>query len=557
MTKFYLIIFIIISGMFSIKAQTNPDTIWTKTIGGSYVEAFGEDNTQTKSKISLSYDEKSLYIGTTTASGDGDVSDSLGNLDGWIVKMNLDGDTLWTDVFGGSGFDYLSDITATPDGGVVICGFSNSQDVDFANTKLHTNINLPDLDFMTDGFIAKYTAEGKKEWVKYYGGRPLADLTSMGQDELYEIIVTKDGNYLAVGYTYSETDDLPVDYDKYRGAWFLKVDKTGKIILSDKLVSPTHNENSSNKFYDVVEQEENIFYLIGWQGYMREIAGGFIIEDFFWAVKTDGVTIFAQDEYGIPNTSTYASSICKGPDNTFFAVGSHYGTGGDVQTSNGKLDVWLIQLDSDLNLVDQNSFGGSENDYPFQVVSDNFGHYFMVGYSTSTDLYAEGSFGGSDFWAVNFDDNLDFLQSYKAGGSLSDALTDAVFSKDGKTLFLTGRTESNENYVHNNHGYTDIWVSKITQDVTLGVKDISGNVSNIDIFPNPSKGNIQINNYKNSSYSISDITGKSILNGTLNSDNEILNLDNLQNGIYFINIHSISENGTTETSKTGRFVISK
>ena len=200
------------------------------------------------------------------------------------------------------------------------------------------------------------------------------------------------------------------------------------------------------------------------------------------------------------------------------------------------MDAWVIQLDSDLNLVDQNSFGGSENDFVYQIVNDNLGHFLILGYSTSNDMYAEGSFGSSDFWAVNFDENLDFLQSYKAGGTMGEALNDAVFTKDGKTLYITGRTESNDVYSHNSFGYTDIWIAKINQDVSLGVNEMRSSDSDCEIYPVPTTGIVNIKNQKDSEFFISDITGKVLVKGKIVSDNQEINIENLDSGMYFIQL---------------------
>ena len=154
MKNFYSVA-IFLMAFFTGFSQTKPDTLWTKTMGGSLWEAYGS-GFQSKSAIALSEDEKSLYIASTTSSNDGFVTDSLGSLDGWLIKLDAQtGDTLWTDVLGGSYWDQILDVTATPDGGCVVCGYSNSLDGDFENRGLHLSVSMPDYVY-SDGFIGKY-----------------------------------------------------------------------------------------------------------------------------------------------------------------------------------------------------------------------------------------------------------------------------------------------------------------------------------------------------------------------------------------------------------------
>ncbi len=525
----YLIfaIFIAISGF----SQTTPDTLWTKTIGGSSFEGYGA-GLQNRVAIALSPDEKSVYIASCTYSHDGFVSDSLGSLDGWLVKLDSEtGDTIWTDVVGGTYFDMITDVIATSDGGCVICGYSNSLDGDFANTGLHLNASMPTY-IMNDGFIAKYSASGEIEWIKMYGGRPVAEETSTGTDELYKIIATKDGGYMATGYTYSTSDDLPIDLDKYRGGWLLKVDKNGNIEHSDKFVGEHHEAENGNIFFDIVETKENMYYVIGEQRY--SIFNPDTTTQ-IWIVKTEGKEILEEKEYGSTATENYACSIVKGSDGTLFAVGSVTSATGDVQSIYDRFDIWLFQIDEgDLSLLDQKTLGGTESDFPYQLVQDEKGHFLMTAYTSSYDNDAFGGFGATDFWAVNFDENLDTLQTYKIGGTNNDLLTDAVFSKDGKNLYLAGLTFSNDYYVHNPNGDKDIWIAKIVQDETISVENILADNDNLKIFPNPSAGIFNIINSTGENIKITDICGKIIFTDKIKSDNQQIDISEYKKGIYFI-----------------------
>lgn len=506
--------------------QTAPDTVWTKTLGGSYVEAYGV-GLDSKATMVMSSDQKSLYVVTTTASHDGYVTDSMGYLDGWLLKMNLEGDTLWTDVVGGSDYDAITDVAATPDGGCVICGYSNSTNGDFKNTGLHLNPDMPDY-VLFDGFIAKYSADGVQEWIKMYGGQPLVEMTSVGSDKLLRIIVTKDGGYMSVGYTFSTSDDLPIDLERFRGGWMLKTDSKGKIEHTDKFTGINHNDENNNILYDIVEVSEDMYYVLGEQRYYSN-------PDKLWVIKTDGVKILAEKEYGAEGDNNLSSSIVQGPSGTFFVTGIIQSATGDVKKAYAGFDIWLIQIDNDLSLIDQRTLGGTSGEYPYKLASDGLGHYLLAAYTRSTDNDAFGGYGVTDFWAINFDENLDTLQTYKFGGSQYDALTGAVFSKDGKDLYVCGTTDSNDFFVHGSQGGGDIWVARIRQDETLSAKgDLIENKTQCTIYPNPSKGLFYIQNSKNENITITDISGKILLTKSIETDNQEVDIHSFTKGIYFV-----------------------
>lgn len=58
------------------------------------------------------------------------------------------------------------------------------------------------------------------------------------------------------------------------------------------------------------------------------------------------------------------------------------------------------------------------------------------------------------------------------------------------------------------------------------------------VFPNPADDYIMISVDQPTHYTISDIFGKTILNGVIPSDNQQINIENLPDGMYFVNINN-------------------
>lgn len=166
-----------------VKVDTSGDTIWTKTYGGSsYENMFSVTETS---------DGKYLLGGYTYSYG-------AGYTDYWLVKTDMNGNTLWTKSYGGSGSDYLYSIVEASDGNYLLGGFTDSYGAG-----------------SNDYWLIKTNTSGDTLWTKTYGGSDY--------DRLESIVEASDGNYLLGGYSYS--------YGAGSGdQWLIKTNTTGDTI---------------------------------------------------------------------------------------------------------------------------------------------------------------------------------------------------------------------------------------------------------------------------------------------------------------------------------------
>src|SRR5688572_8773649 len=72
------------------------------------------------------------------------------------------------------------------------------------------------------------------------------------------------------------------------------------------------------------------------------------------------------------------------------------------------------------------AYGGSENDYCFNIKHTSDGGYILVGGSNSNDFDVSGNYGNLDAWVVkiNASGTIEWEQNY--GGSDADLILDAV-----------------------------------------------------------------------------------------------------------------------------------
>jgi len=94
-----------------VKTDANGDMLWNKTYGG-----IGDDHGWAVVQTS---DEGYAIAGYTSSFGAGDT-------DFWLVKINIDGNVLWNETYGGEAREEVYSVIQTVDGGYAIAGYTRS-----------------------------------------------------------------------------------------------------------------------------------------------------------------------------------------------------------------------------------------------------------------------------------------------------------------------------------------------------------------------------------------------------------------------------------------------
>lgn len=175
------------------KVDENGNKVWLKCFGG----------TQDDYGYSLSKTNDGGYIVTGfTKSNDGDVTGNHGNTDMWVIKIDVNGNKVWQKTFGGSDREIANRIISTADGNFIIAGSTYSNDGDI--TGFHGYM---------DGCIVKLDGNGNKIWQKSLGGSDY--------DDVFSVLETSAGKYMAVGSTWSNDGDV-VGYKGDSDGWLMK-----------------------------------------------------------------------------------------------------------------------------------------------------------------------------------------------------------------------------------------------------------------------------------------------------------------------------------------------
>lgn len=108
-----------------IKIDTNGNLEWTKTFGGT--------NSDIANDVQQTTNGEYLIAGYTF-SNNGDITSNHGGFDAWVIKINSNGNLAWQKTYGGSGFDVASCIQKTNDGHYIVAGITDSNDGDITNS---------------------------------------------------------------------------------------------------------------------------------------------------------------------------------------------------------------------------------------------------------------------------------------------------------------------------------------------------------------------------------------------------------------------------------------
>jgi hypothetical protein len=147
---------------FLLHADANGDTLWTRTFSGPGLEH--------AVKVIPTSDNGFLFVGKMFT-----YANVPGWSDVWLVKTDMNGDTLWTNIIGGPVWEEGMDIIES-NGGYVLCGGESS----FGSG-------------LYDVLLMKTDLSGNLLWSKTYGGAYIEDC--------YSIVEAPSGGYAIAGYT--------------------------------------------------------------------------------------------------------------------------------------------------------------------------------------------------------------------------------------------------------------------------------------------------------------------------------------------------------------------
>ena len=404
--------------------SAQPSIAWQHNYGGSVNEFPGSIQPT---------NDGGFVVLANTYSNDGQVTGQHGQLDLWVVKLDENGELEWQSCFGSSGNDFAGDIRQTPDGGFLIIGSANTVDGDVSNTAGSSDIWVVKLNATGNLDWEKSYGGSLPEIGRWLHLLPNGEVLlfgetfspeiegAIGDRDAWVVRIAEDGTQLQQRRYGGTMDDL-MGYSAYFS--------NGSLIFSGATNSNDGDAEGNHGGGDgmVLSLDENLnvnwHTCIGGSSHDNAIANctsgdgsiyvGVIALSLdgqitnargagdFWIVKLSPAGEFlAQGSFG-GSALDGLWSILPAQSGGAYALGFTFSTDVDVSDPKGAEDVWLIKVDEDLQLVWELSLGGTSGDRGYSMCFAPDGGLVLACGSASSDGGLTGNFGGGDLWVVKF-----------------------------------------------------------------------------------------------------------------------------------------------------------
>ena len=219
------------SDIWLLKLDTFGEVVWSKTYGGSKAEGLTD----------IKENEDGIFhITGYSLSIDGDaVGNNIETMDAWILKLDSDGEIIYSKFYGASSADYPYSIVSTNDGGSAFAGMTYSSDIQGSNS-------------LVGLWVTKLDSVGNELWSRKYGGSLI--------EAAYSMKSTSDNGFIITGISLSNDGLMKGNYGAY-DILTLKLDSDGKV----EWVS-NNGSWQDDSGYDVNETKDLGFIVTGYAG---------------------------------------------------------------------------------------------------------------------------------------------------------------------------------------------------------------------------------------------------------------------------------------------------
>lgn len=369
------------------KTDFEGNILWQKAYGGSIGEVAADAILTEENGFLLSFLSRSNISGNKS-------ENSRGDYDYWIVNTDNEGNILWQKTIGGSGTEL--EVKAIPclDGGYFVGGSSRSV-ISGDKTVNPINIFNP---LLFDFWVLKLDKNKNIEWQRTIGGELEDRFTTVRQ--------IADGGFIIGGYSNSN-----IGFDKSENSrgdsidyWIIKLTPQGEIEWQKTIGS-----NDADLLMDIIITSQNEILLGGlsYGGISGDKTDTVMGICDIWIVKlSETGTILWQKSFGGDN-GEWLYTISESASGTFYLAGdTRSSISGDVTGfSRGLTDFWVVEIDTNGNVLHDKRIGTADNDLSTCFIETNEGGYLLAG-ETRAGISGDKTlpiFGEFDIWVLKLD----------------------------------------------------------------------------------------------------------------------------------------------------------
>ncbi len=492
----------------------------------------------------------------------------------FILKLNSMGNFLWAKQVGSFDWDNANTVVVDATGNIIVGGnFKSMVDFDPNPTSTYTLAASN-----TDGFVMKLNGAGDFIWAKN-------NVTSGLLDWTVDLATDPTGNIYLAGVFNSVADFDPsgatytIQPVGPSNAYVQKLDANGDFIWAKGFVGTTtfssndksqifslsldasNNIYTFGQFYDIIDFDPDAttqFTLIGneYPFVSKLDANG----NFVWAKSFTGSTASGTPGKAVVDATgnVFVNSTFRGvmdfdpdPVNTFTLQSFGTGTSEDIC-------IYKLNNTGTLNWVKQ--FGDLYQDNGSAIDLDNQGNIYATGVfqgtvdfnasPTATNNLVNPYGSGLEVFITKLDGNGNYIDARRIGGGGINNVN-AVNVDTKNTPYFCGEYANSFGVVFDlDPGPTtqftvtsysapnSSYAIKLGGAMSIGLNEIL-TTNNLSIYPNPTNSilNIELNNINSpETILITNVLGKVVLTEIATTINSTLNIQNLNSGIYFLQI---------------------
>ena len=405
------------------RVSNTGTTVWSSNFGGTCFE---------KANAAALLDDGTIVLVGHGSFSDGNTVGASKRADGVIVKIDAAGNIIWQRTYGGLGYDAFEAVVAIPNGQCLAVGATSS----FVN-----NFDARE----TDGWAVRINSNGSTVWNQTYGGSLM--------DRYTTVLRKDDGSFLLGGTSNSRDGDSPSTFGG-EDMWITKITSSG---VHDW--SSNYGGTGTDEINAITESADGNYVLAG-TSYSPLAGANGHGDAVIMKVTTTGSQLWQRNFGG--SATEKSTDIHTFEETDFLFVSTTYSDDGDIQNTIGNQDAWLTKLNSNGNIVWQQTLGGSQNDAINAMSISPNGSVWMSGYSFSSDNDLSANSGAQDGWLIrsNVDDDISILN---LGGNRDICIGAEI------TLDATDPNCGSCTYLWNDGVITPTRVIQVTSSATYSV----------------------------------------------------------------------------------------
>lgn len=423
-------------------ASADTDALsWTLEMAG---------NGHTVPEVMVTAVRSGVFIAGYTSSTGGDFGLSHGGRDGFILRVNALGNTLWYARLGGSANDRFTALLETDDGGCIALGETLSMDGAASASRGGK-----------DAWLVRLDRSGELLWTKTLGGSL--------DDELYDLLPAGEDRYLLCGRTQSRNGDLGANYGGW-DAWALLIDGAN----GQPLWTYRYGFAGDDMFAHAFQTASGGWLLMGEAA--EELPGSPDDDEPLYLGRPIVQRLDASGEavWDVPRVlgDTGVNRLLEivQTDTGWLLAGETNSRSSLMPPPQGGMDIWVLHMRESGTVSWQRTYGSTRDERLSALHKPPAGvGYVLLGETDSMggqDGQVYGAHGESDVWVVRISQTgvIDWQQPI--GGSGDSTVAGLLHTEDGGFL-VAGTTASQDGDIGRHASQQTAFITRLAENGNL------------------------------------------------------------------------------------------